>query len=175
MPGYGLQAWTALPPEERQIFYAAHANDLATASRWINERRSRLDALMRERLGQPDVPALWVDAAVDSQAIAHAAADLLSSKLGIGPERLRTAWLQADPDARQAAMSNAAKIFGLNDQPAVDPRKALWFLQALDVAPTNAETAAQVLIYMNAQAQSAWAETLIDTFLAKAGAVQSSS
>ena len=160
--GVGACAWAKAARPEHEAFRAAYHQSIQAGMAQLSSADGQLQAFVKECTYGTDMPKLWVQGAVGSQAIQDGAAEELAATLKIPRSSLDAAWTQAPADARQCTRANAAKAFGINDQQCPDPKAPGWFLQRLGISPaTHREDAVQALYYFNAKAQDEWAEGLI--------------
>ena len=160
--GVGACAWAKAAGPEHEAFRAAYHQSIQVGMAQLSSADGQLQAYVKECAHAADLPKLWVQGAVGSQAIQDGAAGELAPTLKLPRSSLDAAWTQAPADARQCTRANAAEAFGINDQQCPDPKAPGWFLQRLGISPaTDREDAVQALYYFNAKAQDEWAEGLI--------------
>ena len=163
----GACAWSHVQPADKQAFLTAYRTGMDAGVQTLQAEDARLHAAVVECTHRDDVPGLWAQALVGSQALQAGAADLLLSGRAISRDALDVAWRGAPEPARQCTLANAAKLFDV-EQGCKDPSAPNAFLTELKLSPAaDRALTTQALYYFNAKAQSIWAEALISKFLAE--------
>ena len=160
----GACAWHAAPTADHELFLNQYRSGMQSGMAALRSMDGQIRASVAKCAQREDVPRTWAAIAVASQAIQEGAAQRLSTGWNIQRVNLDAAWENAPGDARQCVRANAAKIFGLMNEACPNPKAPLWFLSSLGISGQNAEAAGQALIYVNAKAQSEWAEAAIAKF-----------
>lgn len=154
-------AWRALPAEVRINVLDAYRGGSRAALIALRDRDGDVRVAVAKCAGREDVPPPWIAGAVASVVLQEGSVQALAP-LGISRKALEQAWDQAPEAARQCTRANAAKAFGLMDQPCPDRAAPAAFVSALGVdLKTNPTTASHILFFMNAGAQRGWANGLI--------------
>jgi hypothetical protein len=161
-------AWSRVAAQDRQAFLSAYHAGMQSGMAALKAQDPQLEGYLSDCAQRSDVPALWAQVAIGSQAIQDgAASELLAAH--ITRAQLDDAWRDAPAASRECARANAAKAFGLDGQVCPDPKASLWFLQELRLSPQADRTASvQVLYYIAAKGQEDLDEALIAKFKATA-------
>lgn len=158
-------AWRALPAEVRADVLEAYPRGSQSALIALRERDADVRLAVARCAGRDDVPPPWIAGAVASVALQEGSAQALAP-IGISREALERVWDQAPEVARQCTRANAAKAFGLMNEPCPDRGAPIAFVRALGIDPAaNSAAASHILFFMNAGAQRGWANGLIKKLL----------
>jgi len=161
--GVGACAWAKMPAAEHAAFLSAYATGMDNGMAYLSAHDEELRGFVAACAHRSDVPALWSQGAVGSQAIQAGAADALLSGKSIPRAQLDAAWASDPAAARDCTRKSAGKPFDIDQGSCPDPQAPLWFIQALKLPTTATDhtAASQALIYFNAKAQNEWADALI--------------
>lgn len=160
-PDIGGCAWGALPKSDRAAVLEAYKLETEAGMVALRERDGAVRKAVERCAGIKDIPRLWAAGAVASVAIQEGVSQQLSAS-GISRSALERAWIEAPEAARQCTRANAAKAFGLTNEPCPDRAAPAAFIRTLGVDPVaNRATAMQIVFFMNARAQEMWANGLI--------------